>query len=359
MKLQDLFWAQNIEFATRFRSGQNPSQLDLVFTNQEYAIDQVEAKAPLGKSDHLILIWDYQFQSDCYSTMQLPESVLKRNFNKGRYDAMNNELQGVDWALRDDMNVDEMWSTVKDVLDASIEKHVPPLKRKKNQCKSAPWWTKKLTKEVKNKQALWKKYSQLRSPSCYQHYAVQRNKVTNLIREARREYEEYIAKQGKQDPHRIHRYIRSQLKIKPQVGALERKTGELTERDCETAQVLNVFFQSVFVEENTNDIPEFLDIIGEDLALKDIDISESEVQEQLRSLTEGKAAGPDGIPAILLKRCFETLTKPLTRLFKRSLQLGKLPSHWKIANITPIFKKGSKVKAENYRPMQDTREIDT
>ena len=33
---------------------------------------------------------------------------------------------------------------------------------------------------------------------------------------------------------------------------------------------------------------------------------------------------------------------------------GEVPSDWKIANVTPIFKKGSKSKTENYRPVSLT-----
>ena len=36
-------------------------------------------------------------------------------------------------------------------------------------------------------------------------------------------------------------------------------------------------------------------------------------------------------------------------IFNKSLRLGKLPSEWKQANITPVFKKGSKILVSNYR----------
>ena len=38
-------------------------------------------------------------------------------------------------------------------------------------------------------------------------------------------------------------------------------------------------------------------------------------------------------------------------LFTKSLDSGFLPNDWKIGRITPIFKKGSKVKVNNYRPV--------
>ena len=48
------------------------------------------------------------------------------------------------------------------------------------------------------------------------------------------------------------------------------------------------------------------------------------------------------------------LTRPLTQLFKLSLEQGKVPPEWKDANVTPIFKKGKKDNCENYRPVSLT-----
>ena len=42
-------------------------------------------------------------------------------------------------------------------------------------------------------------------------------------------------------------------------------------------------------------------------------------------------------------------------LFNRSLQLGQVPSQWKMANVSAIFKgKGSEQETSNYRPISIT-----
>ena len=41
-------------------------------------------------------------------------------------------------------------------------------------------------------------------------------------------------------------------------------------------------------------------------------------------------------------------------IFGRSLAEGEIPDEWREANITPLFKKGSRLAASNYRPVSLT-----
>jgi len=44
----------------------------------------------------------------------------------------------------------------------------------------------------------------------------------------------------------------------------------------------------------------------------------------------------------------------LSKIFVKSFESGVIPTDWKEANITPIFKKGSKSEPANYRPVSLT-----
>jgi hypothetical protein len=48
---------------------------------------------------------------------------------------------------------------------------------------------------------------------------------------------------------------------------------------------------------------------------------------------------------------------PLTMLFNFSLQAGQIPQDWKDADITPLFKKGSRLCPNNYRPVSLTSQV--
>ena len=68
--------------------------------------------------------------------------------------------------------------------------------------------------------------------------------------------------------------------------------------------------------------------------------NESTVLAALKALEVGKATGPDEIPAKLLKETASVIAPSLCKIFNKSLQLGSLPSDWKLANVVPVHKKG-------------------
>ena len=211
-----------------------------------------------------------------------------------------------------------------------------------------------LTKQVKKKYKAWKEHLLIGSEEGFRRYVFQRNRTTEMLRKAKRTYEENLAKSSKTQPKRLHRYIRKRLKVKAVVGPLEKGNGQLTENDKENAEILNDFFKSVFVKESEEELPDFSEEITFEEPLSTIPITPSAVFEELKRLKVDKAAGPDQIPSVVLKCCAEQLASPLATIFQKSLIKGQVPLDWKKATVTPIFKKGQKRKPNNYRPVSLT-----
>ena len=88
--------------------------------------------------------------------------------------------------------------------------------------------------------------------------------------------------------------------------------------------------------------------------IDEITITENGVQNLLQNLKSNKAPGPDTIRPFILKTLALDISPILTTIFQASLDTGVVPSDWKTANVTPVFKKGDRSKAENYRPISLT-----
>ncbi len=79
--------------------------------------------------------------------------------------------------------------------------------------------------------------------------------------------------------------------------------------------------------------------------------SEEKVLSLISSLDTTKSTGFDGVSARMLKYTAPSIARSVTDLFNLSLRTGKIPTHWKIARITPIPKGGKPEDPTNYRPI--------
>jgi len=55
-----------------------------------------------------------------------------------------------------------------------------------------------------------------------------------------------------------------------------------------------------------------------------------------------KSMGPNGMHPHVLREQAEVTAEPLSIIFERSWRTGELSEDWRIAHVTPVFKKGKK-----------------
>ena len=83
-------------------------------------------------------------------------------------------------------------------------------------------------------------------------------------------------------------------------------------------------------------------------------LTENKVKSLLKQLNISKSTGPDNFHPRFFKETAENISYPITILFNKSLSEGILPSDWKLANVTCIYKSGDKTQPSNYRPISIT-----
>ena len=76
--------------------------------------------------------------------------------------------------------------------------------------------------------------------------------------------------------------------------------------------------------------------------------SENIVLEKLQSLSINKSPGPDDINSRILVELAKSVAPSRSVLFQNSYDTGIVPSDWRRANITRIYKKNDKKDPKNY-----------
>jgi hypothetical protein len=139
------------------------------------------------------------------------------------------------------------------------------------------------------------------------------------------------------------------------VDTIEHEGVKITD-DTQKANILNNFFASVLTEEPIDDTS--LPKVGKGTksSLFDFDISATDVRKKLLKLKKNKACGTDGIHVNVLKEVLN-FDVPLADIFTYSLRSSSVPQDWRDANITPLHKKGSRMKSNNYRPVSLTSQV--
>ncbi|KFU96183.1 hypothetical protein M959_13771, partial [Chaetura pelagica] len=63
---------------------------------------------------------------------------------------------------------------------------------------------------------------------------------------------------------------------------------------------------------------------------------------------------PYGMHPRVLRELAEVIARLLSIIFSKSRVTGEVPEDWRIANVTPVYKKGKKEDPGNYRPVSLT-----
>ena len=192
---------------------------------------------------------------------------------------------------------------------------------------------------------MWRVYRRTRKDEDYANYKEALNLATSFtseIRKSKRTFEKKLAGN-----------IKNKI---DKVGPLENISGNIISDGFQMAEVLNEYFSSVFTTEDISSLPvPFTKFEGNKSEhLGQLFVTPETIAKKIKKMKDNKSPGVDGIPPKLLKEIVDQINTPLAKVFNLSLEEGIVPSEWKEANIMSLFKKGSRNKPENYRPVSLT-----
>ena len=269
------------------------------------------------------------------------------NFKKANWDRLNQDLLRIPWGhIIDSRDCESAWRNFKTVLFALVDKHIPKITVKSNF--NAPWFDSECFEAYRKKERAHKQFKENSSLANELKRDVTRRDFKNMCSEKMREN-----LYNSDDPALITKKFWSHVKSNSKNSRLPEcmnLDGVYRTQPGEKANLFNEFFFQQFSVASNYDIP--IDWSNDNSF--DIDFDCIKIGHLLSAINSNKAFGPDGIHGKILKNCAFSLASPLSMLFRLSYNSGDVPKDWRLANVVPIHKKGSKESIDNYRPISLT-----
>ena len=324
--------------------------LDLFFTSNPSLVNRVTTVPPLtATADHDIVFIDLNTQA-CIPKQVRPKRYI---FRKANWEGMREELDNYSVPEGD---TQQQWDHFESNLKQLIDKHIPskPARPQKHK----PWINREVITMIHRRNRAYKKWKKHRTEENHQKVLKLRSKCQAATRKAHSDYTDNIFNlESPEDTDkttatkRFWGYVKAKKKDSCNVAPLK-SNGTLVPDAVGKAEILNNQYCSVFTDEDPTSIPSKGP--SNIPSLPDIVVTEGGVHKLLQGLKPDKAAGPDKISPRILKELADVISRPLTIIFQHSIDTGSVPSQWREAFVTPIFKKGDRHTASNYRPVSLT-----
>ncbi|KAK4810854.1 hypothetical protein QYF61_008826 [Mycteria americana] len=324
--------------------------LDLLFANREGLEGDVMAGGRLGHSDHEMI--EFSILGEVRNVVSRTATLDFRRADFGLFRGLVDRVPGE--AVLKGKGVQEGWTFFRKEILKAQEQAVPMCRKTSRRGRRPAWLNRELWLELrKNRRVydLWKKVQATQED----HKDVVRL-CREEIRRAKAQLELNLATAVKDNKKCFYKYINNRRRAKENLHPLLDAGANIVTKAEEKAEVLNAFFASVFNSKTScsrgTQPPEMEDRDGEQ---NEAPIIQGEmVSDLLYHLDTRKSMGPDGIHPRVLRELAEVLTKPLSILYQQSWLTGEVPVDWRVANVTPIYRKGRKEDLGNYRPVSLT-----
>ena len=352
--IQNLNYLPLISRPTRFPEGEQiarNSLLDHIYTN--FIHHSVSGIIQYRLTDHLPI----------FTNILLPAKNSRsiktqfREFSEENKQLFTRSLVNVEWEhLLIEHDIESNYSLFHETFQ-NLYNHHFPIKTKVISFKrmNNPWITSGLMNSIQNKNKMFQDLKQ--GLITKEQYNTYRNRTTALIRVTKRNYYLTLFNNFKNSTKKLWQNINNLTKGNTQtsdkINILHDK--KLITEPAEVANVFNDFFVNIG-KKLENELPEAVNdplqyLTGHyENSMNSPVINFNDFFTVIKSLENKKCNVRDFSP-IIVKENSQLLAVPIVMLFNQSLAQGKFPSILKQARVIPLYKKGSKVDLNNYRPI--------
>ena len=335
--------------------------LDLIYTNETSLATMIEVnKTKLSDHNLIEISTNYKINQQPQNDEMIKDAnnVLRSlNFHSKsiKWKEVNECMRAINWEANFE-NTDTIKGTqeLEEIITKICIEKIP--KRMQQQKSRIPKQRKKLLNRIKMlKREKHKAHSKEKKTFFEMKILETEEKVLENRRKEKLQSEEKAIDCMKENPRMLYSYINKQRNRQKEIGPF--KIGDVYIYDGkEICNSLKVQYVSQFSPNINRRNEHLFDNPNQD-DLTEIKVGVENIEDAIDELDENSSAGPDGLPAIFLKKTKDTISKPLAILLRKSLNEGKIPDIFKLAFVTPIHKGGTKQKPEQYRPVSLTSHI--
>jgi len=275
--------------------------------------------------------------------------IRKRCFKGFSQKDFNNDIMAQPWENLANVNsVDEMVNIYTDLVEQILDKHAPikVIKQYRNYQNGLSHETKRMMTARDNAR---KNESE--------EYKKLRNKVVRMVKADKRKA---ATRELEKNPNHLWKIFNKIVNGNDAKTIKLIEDGNMINDEKHIAKTMNDFFHDK-VEKIYREIPEVTTespterlqkyVEGKKLHFALKPVSVNQVKEVIQNMKPTMSAGYIDLPQKIMRNAATILSIPLQTIINKSIQEGKFPTRWKVAIITPIFKKGKATFMTSYRPV--------
>lgn len=351
-----------ISYINDYTRPQSKTCLDHFFINSRIHKNENDIKPIIFEqniTDHypiIILCRINSYKNRSRNDNQTDTKIHKKFIN---YDNLRSDLREEYWSdIYEQDDVDLVANKFINKLKYYIYKNTRTITIKNKNKKRKEWITQGLIKSTITKNEMYKKLSENPNNKLLEtQYKTYRNKLTQLIKNAKTKYYGSIISKNKNVSKNLWNCVNNICnKHKPRtiIDQIKLTDGTIVSNKVDISNKFNEHYSDLgenYAKKITapDKFTENNKILENTMYL--YPTNETEVIKVIRQLKPKKSPGDDGIRSETLKEISSEIVSPVMYLINKCFDTGRFPELLKIGMIKPLHKGGDKLEIINYRPI--------
>ena len=349
--------------------------IDYVAVDGRLRKDICDAKVVRGMfdgSDHLAVLgkvrlkekWVYEkkggVKKEILKLEKLQEKEVKDEYKREMAEALRGKWESV----KDSTDIEKGFGTFREVVLTTTKKVVGMKVVREGKRKGNSWWTEEIRRIVKEKRELFKgtlernvdEQVKRERKEKYRECKMQLKQAIKVSKErVDEDFRKRLTEKYKENRESYYREVKNERKAENYsrviINEVMDKNGKMLKDGEAVKERWREYFKNLMnVKDGGPAVVTAVILNGVGGVNREESITHEEVNQAIKRLKNGKAAGIDGITAEMLKYGGDVVTEWMVKICQMAWERGVVPADWTKAIIVPVYKgKGRRGECGSYR----------